>query len=300
MMESRGGTAMPRGGFAARARGGGRGTARAREGFSRASTRTLDGRESWTGDVAPDLSAAPTSSRPAAPRQDMRRFKQVALIAALAVAVAVISLVYGVWTAASSRAAVETATAGALPTLVSAADIHAGDIVDSSLIETKDIPQSFRASTALDTNALEIEGQVEGRRALVDIPAGTQITSGFVTGVENGDHLAAQLQSGMEAVTLSVDTETGLAGRVQAYDIVRIVSAESASTDSSLLATVCERARVVATGEGAGSGEGAYTSVTVEVTPSEADAVREAQYVGRVSLLLVSSSDALGGGADRG
>lgn len=295
MMEGRGSAAASRGSLAARALQGSRVTAKDRGGLSRGASRMSSGKDNWEGG-APRVSVPSASSRPA-PGQDTRRFKQVALIAAFAIGVAVVSLAYGVWTAASSGAAVEAATAGALPTLVSSVDIHAGDIVDGSLVETKNIPQSFRAPAALGADALTVEGYGEGRRALVDIPAGTQITPGFVSGTENGSHLAAQLQSGREAVTLSVDTETGLAGHVQAYDVVRIVAAESASTDSSLLETVCERARVIATGEGLGGGEGSYTSVTVEVTPSEADAVREAQYAGRVSLLLISSNDALEGGA---
>ena len=50
------------------------------------------------------------------------------------------------------------------------------------------------------------------------------------------------------------------------------------------------------------SGEGgAYASVTVEVTPEQADAVRSAQHAGKVSLVLLSALDVSpGGGAGGG
>ena len=86
--------------------------------------------------------------------------------------------------------------------------------------------------------------------------------------------------------------ETGLAGHVRPYDTVRIVSAEGASAGEAFLETVCERARVVAVGDDATSVQSGSASVTVEVSPEEADAVREAQFAGRVSLVLVAADDA--------
>ena len=231
-------------------------------------------------------------------RRDPRRVKRLAAVAAASVAVAFASVAYGLWAQATASAAVEAATSGARPTLVATADIQAGDLLTGASLEAWDVPAAFRASTALGAEGLE-DGAVEGRRALVDIPAGAQITASVVTGSGGDGRLAADLRAGMEAVTVGVDTETGLAGRIRVYDTVRVVSAEGASSGTSLLTTLCERARGVAVGEGAG-GEGPYASVTVEVEPSQADAVREAQFAGRVSLILVASEDALEGGEDHG
>ncbi len=243
--------------------------------------------------------------RPVPPRasvqaaRDPQRVKRLAAVAAASAAVALVSVSYGVWAAASAHAAVDEATAGAAPTLVAAADIKAGSVVSAAQMEVQSIPRSFRAQAALDESALAEGGAVAGHRALVDIPAGSQITASLMTGTEGGG-LAGELKPGMEAVSLSVDTETGIAGQVRAYDTVRVVSVESGSSGASLLDTLCERARVLAVGEGA-SGEGSgYASVTVEVSPAQADAVREAQFAGRVSLLLVSASDAIEEGDGRG
>lgn len=232
--------------------------------------------------------------------QNPRRMKRLALIAAASVAVTFMAIAYSLWTSTTSRVAVENATAGAAPTLVATADIRAGDVLTSDMVVSEQVPRSFRATAALDGEALNEGGAAVGSRALVDIPAGSQITPSLVTGVRGAGHLSAELQPGMEAVTVAVDTETGLAGQVRVYDTLRVVSAESASSGASLLETVCERARVVAVGEGADASEAQYASVTVEVSPSEANAVREAQYAGRVSLILVASNDVLEEGAERG
>ena len=201
------------------------------------------------------------------------------------------SVSYGVWSAAASRAAVEHATAGALPTLVAAADIRAGDAITAEAVTVQDVPATYRAASALGGEALDAEGLVAGGRAIVDIPAGTQLSSSFVTGM-GGDRLSAELRAGLQAVTLAVDVETGLAGHVRPYDTVRIVSAEGASAGEAFLETVCERARVVAVGDDATGVQSGSASVTVEVSPEEADAVREAQFAGRVSLVLVAADDA--------
>ena len=217
---------------------------------------------------------------------DTVRVKRLATIVAASVALTAVSVSYGVWSAAASRAAVEHATAGALPTLVAAADIRAGDAITAEAVTVQDVPATYRAASALGGEAL-----AAGGRAIVDIPAGTQLSSSFVTGM-GGDRLSAELGAGLQAVTLAVDVETGLAGHVRPYDTVRIVSAEGASAGEAFLETVCERARVVAVGDDATSVQSGSASVTVEVSPEEADAVREAQFAGRVSLVLVAADDA--------
>lgn len=222
---------------------------------------------------------------------DAARVKRLATIVAASVALAAVSVSYGVWSAAVSRAAVEHATAGALPTLVAVADIRAGDALTSESVEVRDVPASYRATSALGAEALGAAGALLGGRALVDIPAGAQLSSSFVTGA-GGDRLSSELGVGMQAVTLAVDVETGLAGHVRPYDAVRIVSAEGASAGEAFFETVCERARVLAVGDDATGVQSGSASVTVEVSPDEADAVREAQFAGRVSLVLIAADDA--------
>lgn len=278
MMVGNDGERASGGGFAARA-------SRRDEGAASAGTREHP-------PVLREERLAPPTTAP--PRENgMRRVKRLAAVAAVSVVLAVTSLAYGAWSSAIARAEVERATSGAVPTLVASADIHAGEALSSALVETRDVPASYRSADALGIEALKADGTPAVGRALVDIPAGTQIASAFVAGLDGADRLSSALAAGKEAVTLAVDVETGLAGRIRPYDTVRVVSAEGASSGEAFLETVCARARVLAVGDDASGVQSASASVTVELMPHEADAVREAQYAGRVSLVLVSAADVL-------
>lgn len=294
------GNATPRGGFASRA-------SRMESAEGRAcafAPRSLrDESVAPQGGSRGSASASRSEGRPARAqtvvpqRQTLQHAKSLAAIAGVAVAVALASVGYGAWASVSSRAVVEDATAGTLPVLVAASDIRAGDRISPDSAEIREIPRAYRSEAMLGIGELS-NGDVS-RRALVDIPAGTPIAASFVTGARGTGRLAAEIAAGKEAVTVGVDAETGIAGHVRPYDEVRIVSAEGASAGASLLETVCERARVVAVGDETSVGEGAYSSVTVEVSHDEANAVREAQYAGRVSLVLLSADDSLDASAEQ-
>ena len=86
--------------------------------------------------------AAADRAKPAMPKPrkgDTVRVKRLATIVAASVALTAVSVSYGVWSAAASRAAVEHATAGALPTLVAAADIRAGDAITAEAVTVQDL-----------------------------------------------------------------------------------------------------------------------------------------------------------------
>ncbi len=230
--------------------------------------------------------------------KSIQRVKSLAVLVAISIAVALFSILYGLWATTTAQASIEHTSSNSAKTLVSTVDIAAGDILSLDYFEVKEIPEAFRSTELVDVEALE--GSLLNSRALVDMPAGTQLSSSFITGNEGGNKLAAQLPRGMEAVTINVDAESGLAGRIGVYDYVRIVTVEGTSEGGSFLNTLCSRVRVLAVGENISSSEGTYSSLTVEVTPDEANAIRKAQQMGTVSLTLLSSLDTLVEGESHG
>ncbi len=219
--------------------------------------------------------------------QDPQKAKSLAAVAAVSVAVALVAAAYGTWAALSAQATVAAAGADAQPTLVAAADVRAGDVLAASSFEVRSIPRSLRVQTALGADALEGGASLLGQRALVDMPTGTQVTPAAVSGRADGARLSAVLAAGRQAVTVAVDAESGLAGQLRPSDRVRVVALEGAASGEVLLATICDDVRVVSL-DGDRVGEsGTYASVTLEVTPDEADAVRAAQWAGKVSLVLM-------------
>ncbi|RDB62019.1 Flp pilus assembly protein CpaB [Gordonibacter sp. 28C] len=219
--------------------------------------------------------------------RDPQRVKGLAAVAAASVAVALVAAAYGTWAALSAQATVAAAGADAQPTLVAAADISAGDVLAASSFEVRSVPRSLRVRTALEGEALEGDASLLGQRALVDMPAGTQVTPAAVSGRADGARLSAALSSDRQAVTVAVDAESGLAGQLRPSDRVRVVALEGAASGEVLLATICDDVRVLSLDGDRVGGDGAYASVTLEVTPEQADAVRAAQWTGKVSLVLM-------------
>lgn len=226
-------------------------------------------------------------------RSDPQRVKRLSAIAGASVALAVVAALYGAGASVSAQAAVSQAKADARPTLTAAADIKAGEQVSLAMLEVREVPQGFRASSALSDEALSDGGSVVGRRALVDIAAGSQVLPSFLSGAAGSGYLAAAIGEGMQAVTVAVDAETGLSGQLRPGDAVRVLAVESAASGEPAATTVCQRVRVLSLDGRLSGSEGGYASVTLEVEGSQADAIRAAQHAGSVGLVLVSSADAL-------
>ncbi len=215
-----------------------------------------------------------------------QRFKQMSAVAAASVAVASMAICFGLWQAGASRSAVAAATDGAVEVAVAAVDVKAGDVLDARMLETRFVPAAWRSS-----GAVVADGQASdlvGARALVDISAGTQLCPSFIAREGGDGRLAGMIGQGMEAVSLSVDDETGVAGQVRAFDEVRVVSVNTVLTGEAASEVLCESARVLSVG-GDGAGEGsAYSAVTIEVDPAQADSIQAAQAMGTVSLQLLA------------
>ena len=285
-IDESGGVAGGRG-FAARAaRGDGGATTRrpAEAGRSRPSSEA----RAAAGEASPVAGGRVSASAAPARRQSAQRMRTLAVVAAASAAVAVASVGYGAWASASARAATDVLVAEMEATVVASSAIRAGEAIAEESLAVVDVPRAFRSEGALGAGDAVIGG-----KATVDIPAGSQIVAGLVAGVGQGGHLAAALEPGREAVTVAVDAETGIAGQIRPFDVVRVVSAEAAGSGEALLRTVCERALVVSVGDGRDDSAVSPGSVTLSVSPEEADAVREAQYAGGVSFALVSLADAM-------
>lgn len=243
-----------------------------------------------------DEIAGASDARASSEEPLVRRCKQMSAIVAAAVAVALVSIGYALWQAAASQSAVDQATKDSASVWIASRDVKAGELIDAEAFEARDVPAAYRCAAALPASGADAVAVVSGARALVDISAGSQLCGSYLVGAGSDGRLAAQLATGMEAVSLSVDDETGVAGQVKPYDVVRIVSTEETTSGETELQVLADRARAVAVG-GDGYVDGAsYSAIVVEVSPDEADEIRQAQASGRVSVQLLPSEDVAAGG----
>lgn len=216
---------------------------------------------------------------------EAQRVKRLGGVTAASVALAVAAAGFGAYSAFDANARIEGASAGMTAVLTAAAPIEKGSVVEASDLRVASVPASALVEGALGEDSA---GAVEGRTATAAIARGAQITPGAVAGEGNASSLADALEPGSEAVTVSVDAQTGLAGLLKVGDTVRVVSVLGSMGGAGAASDVSAGARVVAL-DGVLDGGGDYASVTLQVEPDEATAIRAAQAAGTVSLVLASS-----------
>jgi pilus assembly protein CpaB len=198
------------------------------------------------------------------------------------------------------------ASAPVVPTtktmLVAGRGIHAGSLLKPEDFAGKEVPLNDPAATNGNSDTPET------RRALVGAMVRRSLSPGDVVRESDvmrpGDHgfLAAVLQPGMRAVTIAVDNTTGSAGLIWPGDHVDLILTQSLQ-DAALpmgrrvaAETVLSDARVIAIDaqlvEGAaptGATDNQARTVTLEVTPDQAERISVAMRLGRLSLSVRSA-----------
>ena len=104
--------------------------------------------------------------------------------------------------------------------LVAKADIAIGDPVTPDKVETKDVDP-----TAVNGTPFGDPSQVGGRTALVDIPAGTQVSKESLQGGAS-TCISCQLKPGEKAIAFQVERVTGLDFLIQSGDVIDIVMSQ--------------------------------------------------------------------------
>jgi pilus assembly protein CpaB len=179
--------------------------------------------------------------------------------------------------------------------LVASQDIPARAAVTSDLVHAV-----TRPSDSVDPNALADAGAVGGTIALIEIPAGTTITSSN-TGKPQTMSLPVRLHRGMRAMTIPVDNVKSVAGLLEAGDRVDVVSvpprgsnsqpkAYTIMRDVSVLAVGAALENAAATPPPPGANLDPRT-VTLEVTPRQADLLAMADLNSVLRLALRSPQE---------
>ena len=218
--------------------------------------------------------------------------RQRAFITGIAVAVAVLACAWGLYATFDANEKIDALSADATPTLVAATDIKKGAVITAEDLEVRDVPNAVRVSAALDESALSGDSSMIGRVAVTDISAGTQMTDSLATGKGSTVSLADALGVGKQAVTIAVNDESGMANLLRVGDIVRVVTMTGSIGGDVVAKDIAANARIIALDSHLTDDGNSYATVTVEVTPTEADGIRGAQASTGVTLILRAASDA--------
>ena len=185
-------------------------------------------------------------------------------------------------------------------------DVPSGAIVRRGMLGTKVVPEAGLRGQAL---TLENLGDVIGKKVIFPHKAKDVM---FWSDIDGGnpriEGLAAIVKKGMRAVSINASGAASVTGMVNPNDHVDVIGTftfpdESGKRDQAALVTctILQNVLVLATGkftakmagrDASGSPQGAYSTVTLEVTPREAEMLAFAEQMrGRLSLSLRNRSD---------
>lgn len=216
-----------------------------------------------------------------------------AATAALA-AVCVASLGAAAWSQTDAAGRIDAAFAGTEQVVVLSQGLSAGELIEESDLAIANVPAQLVAEGALTPADLENpKTSPVGRLAASFAAKGSQVTSATAAGEGNPASLADSIAAGYEAVTVPVDSASGMAGMLREGDTVRVLVSADDEVGGTGVKIVSDGARIAAIGADFSAGaSGDYSTVTLELTPEQAEIVRGADSA--VTLTLPSSATAAG------
>ncbi|HVU29808.1 MAG TPA: Flp pilus assembly protein CpaB [Sphingomicrobium sp.] len=229
--------------------------------------------------------------------------KLALLVGALVIAVVTAVMAKNMFAGAGAQ---QAAAAPAVPVgpkvLVAKKALPVGTIIDADSFSFQPWPKE------LMQGAYYVEGQPDSKNLAgtvvrYAIAAGQPVTRGSLVGPQDRGFLAAALGPGMRAVTVPVNTSSGVAGFVFPGDHVDLVLTQQVSGGGEgpplkVSETIVRNVRVLATDQRFTDKDAdgktvvkTASNVTFEVTPKIAEKIAVAQSVGQLSLSLRSIAD---------
>ncbi len=179
--------------------------------------------------------------------------------------------------------------------VVAAVDIPARTTITSNMLQQTTLP-----GQVVERDAISDTSQANGTLSLITIPAGSQITASKV-GRPQDVGLPVRLAPGNRAVSIQIDKVKGISGMIEPGDRVDIIAIPPRSGDAlPQAATILRGIRVLAVGNSMETTsatpspeEENSTTVTLEVTPHQADLLASADQNTTLRLALRSPREPL-------
>lgn len=186
--------------------------------------------------------------------------------------------------------------ANLVPVLVPKTDIDPGTRLDATMFSVEEIPADFRHTAALTTRE-EVKGRFAGERLL----AGEQVLASRLVSAEDKSSLSYKVSPGHRALTVPVNTVSGVAGYIlpgDRVDVVATLALNDGSSDDTVSTLIAAGIRVLAVGPHTAGQQGkeqlVVDSVTMDVPAEYVSAIFLALDRGTLRLVLRPVEDGTG------
>lgn len=178
------------------------------------------------------------------------------------------------------------------PVIVAARALVAGHVLGDDDLASRRVPARFAPSAAQDIDAAQT---LIGRKLTDALAAGDPVLPSVLEDASRGA-LSGALVPGMRAITLPVDPTMSFAGLLVPGDVIDLMHVDEASGGSRLprVRSLLEGVRVIATGHQMQADQQAgepFDTVTVDVSPRDAQRLILAQQSGTLAAFLRASGD---------
>lgn len=183
--------------------------------------------------------------------------------------------------------------------VVAKLDLARGETVSAENMAVRDMPREFLPAGTITPDRFDA---VAGTRLLQAMRAGEPLQQLAVAAPDSGA-FSARLRSGVRALTIAVDEVNSLSGMLQPGDridlmlSVRLPGSTGAPLPQEITRALMQDVRVLATGRQVRPGDDerpgarAYTAITIEVSPEQAQRLVVAQRSGKLTAMLRNPGD---------
>lgn len=216
------------------------------------------------------------------PRGPQDRRRRLSIMCGALAAVSVGAVGFGA-VAYSQATAMDAELRGDMVSVVTVKEaVTEGSVIEESNLQATEVPSKY-----VPTDAAKKAKQLAGKTALADLTAGVPVSLGTVEASDDPANIATAITAGHVAKMISMDTAAGMSPLLAPGDIVTL-TAYSDSGSGVSAPVKYEHVRILAVDARLSGGAGEdYATVTVELTPEEADALTGMS----VSITAESASD---------
>jgi len=218
------------------------------------------------------------------------RPRAVIIVGALAVAIAAIAA-YALYNYLKGQEQKVSEAVATQRVIVAAAEIPGGKTIEASQLKLADWPKASVPSGSFNANE-----QVVGRVAIQTIQTGDNVTEAKLVPKEGPiSVLTYKIPEGHRAMTVSVDQVAGVAGFLTPGNMVDVVlTTTPLGSTQPISKIVLQNMPILAIGQTVENREGKAVivpTVTMDVTPEDAEKLAIASTQGRLQLVLRKSGD---------